>query len=282
MRGVTVTFYGVRGSTPCSSPDLCGYGGNTSCVVVESEGDDPIVLDLGTGLRNYGLTLEGAADPFRGTMLLTHLHWDHVQGLPFFGPIHHPDAQVKIYGPPEDNEPFATVLGNFMKPPYFPVCCGDLQSDVTLHNAWNESFNVGSATVMARSVPHTGLTNGYRIDVGGVSIAYISDHQEPVDDPTFVDPAVLELAADADLLIHDAQYTPEQFAQRSTWGHCTMKYALEVARQSNAKTLALFHHDPEHTDVRLDALVAETLEMAEVMGVNEVIAAREGESVKLV
>lgn len=281
MRGVKVTFYGVRGSTPCSSPDLCGYGGNTSCVVVESEGDNPIVLDLGTGLRNYGLTREGA-EPFEGTMLLTHLHWDHVQGLPFFGPLHHPDAKVTIYGPPEPESSFAEVLGEFMAPPYFPVCCGDLQSDVRLKDAWNETFAAGTATITARSVPHTGLTNGYRIDVGGVSIAYISDHQEPVDNPTFVDPAVLELAQGVDLLIHDAQYTPEQFAARATWGHCTMRYALEVAKQANAATLALFHHDPEHTDVRLDALVAETQAIAADMGLREVIAAREGESIKLV
>jgi len=246
MSAVTVTFHGVRGSTPCSSPDLCGYGGNTSCVVIENEGDAPIILDLGTGLR-----------------------WDHVQGLPFFAPIHRPGNRFAIYGPPEPDLDFGTVLGNFMKPPYFPVCCGDLIGDVSLHDAWNESFASGSATITARSVPHTGVTNGYRIDVGGVSVAYVSDHQQPLDDAKRVHENVLELCADVDLLIHDAQYTPEQFAMRSDWGHCTMEYACEVAVQSGAKTLAMFHHDPDHTDVRMDALVEETKAMGERMGVPE-------------
>ena len=281
MSAVTVTFHGVRGSTPCSSPDLCGYGGNTSCVVIEHEGDAPIILDLGTGLRSYGQTVLGD-EPFEATMLLTHLHWDHVQGLPFFAPIHRPGNRFAIYGPPEPDLDFGTVLGNFMKPPYFPVCCGDLIGEVTLHNAWNESFTSGSATITARSVPHTGVTNGYRIDVGGVSIAYVSDHQQPLDDPKRVDDKVMELCADVDLLIHDAQYTPEQFATRSNWGHCTMEYACEVAAQSNANTLALFHHDPEHTDVRMDALLKETQAMGSRLGVPEVIAAREGESIKLI
>lgn len=276
--GVTVTFHGVRGSTPCCSPDLCEFGGNTSCVVVELEGHEPIIFDMGTGLRPYGI---GHGDqPFEGSILLTHLHWDHVQGLPFFKPLHVEGSRLNIYGPPENDTSLGDLFNGLMCTPYFPIGCDNVMGDISFTDASNGRFQIGDAEVLVRPVPHTGVTNGYRVEIGGRKIAYISDHQQPIDDPTFVDEGVLELADGVDLLIHDGQYTPEQFSQRALWGHSTMAYACEVARQAEAEALVLFHHDPDNTDARLEALVEETRRYGDSLGLAEVIGAREGESVK--
>lgn len=281
MSGVRVTFHGVRGSTPCCSTELCRFGGNTSCVVIEADGEMPIILDMGTGLRNYGAGQLGAEDPFVGSILLTHLHWDHVQGLPFFAPIHRPGARLDIYGPSENDLSLADAFDGLMVPPYFPICCGDLIGDVAFHDVSADHFAIGNAKITSRPVPHVGATNGYRIEIGGYSVAYVSDHQQPLDDSTHVDDGVLELCDNADLVIHDAQYTPKQFEQRATWGHCTQDYAIEVARQAGASGLALFHHDPDNTDEILDQLVPDLQRAGDAAGIGGVFAAVEDASIVL-
>lgn len=265
---VTISFFGVRGSTPCSSPAMTRIGGNTSCVVVDREGEDPIILDVGTGLRYYGLSL--GDQPFNGTMLLSHLHWDHVQGLPFFPQLLNPVSDFQILGPPESDRTFGEALCDFVKPPYFPVSIKEICPADLLDFA-DTSLTFGSATVTARPVPHTGRTNGYRIDWDGVSVAYVPDHQEPADGS--IAESVLELARDVDLLIHDSQFTPELLAQRADWGHCTTGYAHRVAMEAGAKRLAMFHHDPLHLDDDVERLEAET---QAIPGPVEVFAAAEG------
>ena len=252
-RVLTISFWGVRGSTPCDSPSQQRYGGNTSCVVVETGGGERIIFDLGTGLRLYGESLD---DPFVGTALVTHLHWDHVQGLPFFAPLNRAGARLDVYGPGHDGATLGECFGEFMRPPYFPIRCDELAGSLSFQDLSAGSFTVGDALVTACPVPHVGETNGYRIDCDGSSVAYISDHQEPIGSPTSVDDSVLELCADVDVLIHDAQYTPAELAERETWGHCTVAYAVEVARQAGARQLVLFHHDPSRDDEMIDALVA--------------------------
>ncbi len=275
-----VTFYGVRGSTPCSSDLLRRYGGNTSCVVLEHDGQAPIILDMGTGLREFG-GVHGNKVPIEASLLVTHLHWDHVQGLPFFGPIHHPESNVRIYGPPFGEVELRDSFNGMMQPPYFPICCDQLPKGIDFVTMWDESLAIGDAKVTARSVPHVGATNGYRVEIGGKVVAYVSDHQEPLDDPTKVDPGVLELCADADLLIHDAQFTPDELLARPDWGHCTPRYALEVAAQAGVDTLAMFHHDPWHDDDMVDRLLDECIEQGRDLGVPNVIAAAEGMRVEL-
>ena len=227
------------------------FGGNTSCVVVQREDEAPIILDAGTGLRFFGL--DSGAEQFAGTMLVTHLHWDHVQGLPFFPQVLHPDSDTTIYGPPEENMSFEDAISAFVRPPYFPVSLDTLPGSVTMLDLWKESVEIGGATVTARSVPHQGRTNGYRIEWDDFSLAYVPDHQQP-DDPTYVDPGVLELADGVDLLIHDSQFTPELLEKRPNWGHCTPEYAVQVADAAGASTLCLFHHDPLHSDEVLDGI----------------------------
>ena len=265
----TVTFHGVRGSTPCHGPSTARYGGNTSCVSVETPGADPIVLDLGTGLRYFGEKFSGA--PFRGSALVTHLHWDHVQGIPFFQPLLEKGNEIDIYAPAQDNG--TTVRAAFDRiicPPAFPVDLNLFSGTFRFHDLGDSSFDIGDVHVTSRFVPHIGPTLGYRLECGGSSIAYVSDHQQPYDGSFEVPEAVLELAEGVDLLIHDSQYTPAEFEKRYYFGHCTSEFAVGVAMKSRAKRLALFHHDPVRTDEELDAVAG-----CGVAGL-EVFAAREG------
>jgi len=271
---VHVTFYGVRGSCPCPSPRNARYGGNTACVALEVDGEPPIVLDLGTGLRAFGerQPLDGT---FRGSALVTHIHWDHVQGLPFFPPADRPGAEFDIYGPAQEEGSLEDVFGDLMRPPYFPVRFSDLRGDIRFHDVTDEDLSIGNAKVRVRPVPHCGPTVGFRIDWHGASVCYISDHQAPLSLDTVAD-AVLELADGVDLLIHDAQYRPDEFEEKSHWGHCTVDYAVLVAAKADVRRLALFHHDPAHDDSELDRLLGGAQRAASGLGRCEVIAAAEG------
>jgi phosphoribosyl 1,2-cyclic phosphodiesterase len=271
---VNVTFYGVRGSTPCSDHKYLRHGGNTSCVVIESPGDDPIIFDLGTGLRTYGEEIVDRG-VFTGTTLLTHFHWDHVQGLPFFAPLLRAGASMAIYAPaPLSGGTACEAFASFICDPLFPVTIDDLPSTITTHDVADEWFTVGGDKVLARVVPHAGRTLGFRVERHGRSIAYISDHQQPIDGSFSIADSVAELAHDVDLLIHDAQYTPEQFARKATWGHSTIEYAVHVAVECGAKQLALFHHDPTHDDDALERLTADAVALGAARGL-EVFSARE-------
>jgi phosphoribosyl 1,2-cyclic phosphodiesterase len=276
---VNVTFWGVRGSTPCSCDDNRRYGGNTSCVTLEAPGLDPIVFDLGTGLRFYGESLQGAADLFRGLALVTHLHWDHVQGLPFFGPIHQPGSSLVVHGRSEGGTVDA-AFREFMRPPFFPVGPDDLPGDLSFHDLVDAELSWGRARITAADVPHTGPTNGYRVEIDGIVVVYVSDHQQPAD-PGEISPAVLELCRDADLVIHDAQFEAHELAVKADWGHCTVDYAVRVAAAAGARRLVLFHHDPSHSDDTVDRLLAEARMAATGTAVQEVIAAAEGLTVSL-
>jgi phosphoribosyl 1,2-cyclic phosphodiesterase len=272
---VQVTFHGVRGSTPCSCEGNHRYGGNTACVSLEVPGSDPVVFDLGTGLRFFGET-QPVDGSFRGHALVTHLHWDHVQGLPFCVPVNQPGAQLDVYGPPQDEIGLAAAFDEFMRPPYFPVGVADLLGEVRFHTVGEDAFVAGDAKVKARYVPHIGATLGFRVELGGATVVYISDHQQPYDGGLDVAEPALELADGADLLIHDAQFVPEEFERKRHWGHCTIDYALHVAKEAGVKRLALFHHDPAHSDAMIDELVLAANDRADVLGLEEVVAASEG------
>jgi phosphoribosyl 1,2-cyclic phosphodiesterase len=199
-----------------------------------------------------------------------------VQGLPFFAPVLRPGASFHVYGPPQDEEgTLGDAFAHFMRPPFFPVTTKDLLGDIHFHDVWDEDLELDGAKVKVRSVPHVGLTNGYRIDMGGASVAYISDHQMPLDGSHTVAEGVRELVDGVDLLIHDAQYTVDEFPQKATWGHCTTDYAVHVAREAGARRLVLFHHDPTHDDDFVDTMVARARSLADGSGI-EVLGAQEG------
>jgi phosphoribosyl 1,2-cyclic phosphodiesterase len=214
----------------------------------------------------------------------THLHFDHIQGLPFFGPALRPDTRLGIHGPRQPGSMLSEVFAAFIRPPYFPVGLHDLPAELSFFEVGNDEVKLGSARVIVREVPHVGLTVGYRVEVDGVSIAYVSDHQAPAEGGAVrltVSDSVLELCDRADLLIHDAQYSDEEFAVKAHWGHSTLAYAIHVAREAGVRRLALFHHDPTHDDDTLDAF-GRTAESSGLAGhLESIIVASEGRTLDL-
>jgi phosphoribosyl 1,2-cyclic phosphodiesterase len=235
---------------------------------------------MGTGLRYFGAT-QPQDGSFRATCLVTHLHWDHTQGLPFFTPMLQPGAELDVYAPiQDDGRPVSEVFRSTIRPPLFPISLDEWPGTFRFHDVIDDHFTVGEATVTARLVPHVGATLGYRVDWNGVSIAYISDHQQPYDGSYRASDGALELADGVDLLIHDSQYTQEEFVRKFNWGHCTVDYAVWFASKCRARTLALFHHDPTRSDDQVDAMGECAAQAGRLMGL-EVIVAREGLTVDL-
>ncbi|HTN99569.1 MAG TPA: MBL fold metallo-hydrolase, partial [Microthrixaceae bacterium] len=213
--------------------------------------------------------------------LVTHLHWDHIQGIPFFPPLLRHGAQLDIYGPVQKSGSLEGAVRTFIHPPFFPVSVDDLKGKVVFHEVSDETIEIDGVKVTAMSVPHCGTTLGYRIECDGASVAYVSDHQQPGPNAVDVAPGVLELCRDVDLLIHDAQYDDEEFLKKSDWGHCTYGYAVEVAVQAGARSLALFHHDPDRSDGQVDEFAARAAELGKARGLNNVFAAAEGMTLSL-
>jgi ribonuclease BN (tRNA processing enzyme) len=204
------------------------------------------------------------------------LHWDHVQGLPFFAPLLREGSSLDVYGPAQDDgRTLEEVVSFTIRPPLFPVSVDELPGDVTFHDTADNEFSIGAFNIIARLIPHLGPTLGFRVEHEGRSIAYLSDHQQPFDGSYSASPGALELVDGVDLLIHDAQYTQPEFKAKATWGHCTIDYAVWLAIEAGAKRLALFHHDPSRRDDDLDDLARCAVEAGERRGL-EVTAAFEG------
>ncbi len=252
-----VTMLGTRGSIPTPGARFVRYGGNTSCVAVSRDGEMPaILLDAGSGLATAGPLF--GEEPFRGSILLGHLHWDHVYGLPFFAAGDHTGARVRVHLPAQ-GDPYE-ALARFLSPPAFPIDVGGLRGDWQVIGLEPGAFEADGFELLAADIPHKGgRTFGYRIEDGTTSIAYLSDHS-PTDLGMGPDgigeyhEAALALAAGVDLLIHDSQYTPGELVEKIDWGHCSYRYPIELARRAGARHTMLFHHDPGHDDETLDAI----------------------------
>lgn len=203
---------------------------------------------------------------------MTHLHFDHVLGLPFFAPFNKPGARLQVFGPPQPEGSLEDAFNALVRPPYFPVHLGELQGEISFQDVGAERFQVGTLRVTSRLIPHVGPTLGYRIECEGRTLCYVSDHQAPSDLQTVAD-AVLELCEGADLLIHDAQYTQPEFLAKANWGHSTVEYALLVAREAGARRLCLFHHDPSHGDDKLDEMLGAARAVGEASGISVLAAA---------
>ena len=241
-----------------------------------------MILDLGSGLRPLGdrlaIRFARSGEPPKVNVLLTHLHYDHIIGLPFYGLHQDPDGHMVIYGPAGHDEGPGLTLPRAVHPPYFPVTLDEFPDQTTIHDLPVPSvFSLGGYRVMVQAVAHAGFTVGYRLEINGSSLAYLSDHQAPLDGVS-VEPSVMELCRDVDLLVHDAQYTPAEFGERSDWGHSTPDYAVRVALSAGVKRLHLFHHDPAHSDGQLDEILAGAQALSRSLGGPPVEAAREGES----
>ncbi len=254
-----VTVCGVRGSTPAPGPEFDRTGGHTSCVALAHDGSPPsLVLDAGTGIRRVTRLLGGG--PFRGSILLGHLHWDHTQGLPFFRAADRPDSAVELYVPAQgDTE---AVLSRFMSPPHFPIAPGELRGKWGFFGLEPGEHEIEGFSVLALDIPHKGgRTFGYRISDGGPAVTYISDHCPTVagagpDGLGEYHDAALRLADGCRLLFHDSQYLDEEIAEKAAFGHSACGYAVGLAERAGAARLLLFHHDPDRTDDEVDSIVA--------------------------
>lgn len=254
-----VTLWGTRGSLASPGPETARYGGNTACVQIVGDDGQVLVLDAGTGIRRLGTALP--VDLERVDILLTHLHMDHLQGLGFFRPLHLPDVQVHIWGPASPTHTLRARLTRYLSPPLFPVFLRDLECTLTLHQVPSEEIEIAGLKIKSALICHPDPTVGFRIETKGKVVTYMPDHEPALGAKVYplradwVSGAAL--ADHADLLIHDSQYTPSEYADRVGWGHSSMQQTIEFARMAQVKQLVPFHHDPSHTDADLDALFDE-------------------------
>ena len=253
-----VKLWGTRGSHAGPGPGTVRYGGHTACVEVRGGDGTVLVLDAGTGAKPLGGAL--VASSGRVDVLLTHLHLDHIQGLGFFAPLLTAGREVHIWGPSSASHDLRARLTRYLSPPLFPVRLRDLPCDLTIHDVTDSDFTIGPFEVRSMLVVHPDPTVGYRISEGGVAMAYLSDHEPALGVRRFPEgprwTSGFDLAAGVDLLIHDAQYTDEEYATRAGWGHSTFSQAVAFARLAGAAHLVTFHHDPAHSDEMLDGIAA--------------------------
>ena len=269
-----IRFWGTRGSIPTPGPTTVRYGGNTACVEVRDSTGALLVLDAGTGLRELGghLMSSNGKAPLNVDLLLSHLHWDHIQGIPFFRPAFVPKSSLRIIGP-KQSRPLKELLGMGMDDPFFPVDLDDLPAKLEIgemHDGSDE--RIGPYRVRAVSIFHPAPCLAYRIEVDGRSVVYATDTEDPFSGKPN---PVIGLAEGADTLIHDAQFLPSDF--KATWGHSTIDAAIDVAARAKVKRLVLFHHDPERNDDALDHIGRDAQRAGrERLSGLEVLVAREG------
>jgi len=287
--GCQITFWGVRGSVPTPGPATVRYGGNTSCVEVRADGQI-IVLDAGTGIRPLGLALarEFDGEPINLTVLITHTHWDHIQGFPFFLPAYQPKNTIRVLGYEGARKGLAGTLAGQMESPYFPIALQEMPGNVVIEELQSFSFQLGLIHATAATVNHPGIAVGYRLATSGGVIAYLPDN-EPFqelsaagaqDQADLQNGKLIEFIRDADVLIIDSQYDSEEYSHHIGWGHGCVDDVVHLAILANVKRLYLFHHDPGHDDERIDAMLAHA--RAEARGsIMEVFAATEGEVLTL-
>ena len=250
-----VTLFGTRGSIPAPGPETIRYGGNTAAVEVCGKDGTVLVLDAGTGIRRLGTHLSATA---RVDILLSHLHMDHIQGLGFFGPLFNPRTNVHVWGPASSVHTLEARLARYLSPPLFPVHLRDLPN-VVCHEVPCPAFDIGPFRIRTSLICHPGPTVGYRIESDDGIVAYLCDHEPALGLPNGQWPSSdwisgYDIAANADLLIHDAQYTDEEYECCIGWGHSTYRHAFEFAARVGAKRIVPFHHDPSHDDEMLDRL----------------------------
>ena len=271
------TFYGVRGSVPAPGPTTARYGGNTSCVEVVLQDQTIVILDAGTGLRALGAQLLEDDRHRQVHLLLSHTHWDHILGLPFFGPLWRKDSEVLVYPLPTDaQERFQRTIFDDI---HFPVSSNDIPAKVGFVKPTEEPWRIGSASIRRIALNHPGSAQGFRIeDADGSAITYLTDneliHNAP-DDPAL--DALARFSEGSALLIHDSQYIVADMPGKSGWGHSVVDNVLTLGARSEARKLILFHHDPNRTDQDLDAIGDTSTErMKAVSKATEIVVASEG------
>ncbi len=262
-----VRFWGVRGSIASPGPATAEVGGNTSCVELVC-GETRIILDAGTGLRGLGNALVAGRAPVEATLLLSHYHWDHIQGLPFFVPVYMKSTSLTIVGAANGVASVREALEHQMRAPVFPVRLDEVGARIATKEVRPaDVFEVGEAVVRVARGNHPGGVVAYRVEHEGKSVVYATDTEHYA----CVDPALRALAEGADVLVYDAQYLPEEYASKLGWGHSTYAHGVELARAAGVSTYVLFHHDPARTDAEVAAMEARARE-----AFRGAVAAREG------
>ena len=256
-----ISLWGVRGSIPTSGSNTKYYGGSTSCAVV-TDGESVLVLDAGSGIAQFDLSNYPGIR--RLDILLTHLHLDHIQGLGFFKPLFNPNMEIHIWGPSGSTKSLHARLSRYLSPPLFPVLIRDLPCRLILHEVGNTEFQIGNLTIYSAYLIHPGPTVGYRISDGKSNFTYMPDHEPSlgqcgmINDPNWI--SGYDLAANADLLYHDGQYSTKEYSSRVGWGHSSLEDALQYAKRSGVKHLVIGHHDPSHSDDQLHEMFNELKE----------------------
>lgn len=249
-----VKLWGTRGSLASTGPDTLEYGGDTAASELIGPHGEVVILDAGSGIRRIGEQLP--TETSHVDILLTHLHMDHIQGLGFFNPLFDPTISVRIWGPGSTTLSLRQRLTRYLSPPLFPVMLRDLEG-VTLHEIEPPAeFELGTLTVRAELITHPGPTLGFRIESDDATVAYLPDHEPALGVPKFPEAPAwtsgYDLARHADVLVHDSQYTEEEYKVRVGWGHSTFDHAVAFATLAEVGSLVTFHHDPSHTDDMLD------------------------------
>ncbi|MEX2260354.1 MAG: response regulator [Bryobacteraceae bacterium] len=287
-----VRFWGTRGSIATPGPDTIHFGGNTSCVELTTNDGHRFVVDCGTGARPLGAHwMANVSKPVRASILIGHTHWDHIQGFPFFAPVFIPGNEFSVYAPNGEESSLQKVLAGQMEFTYFPVDLGQLPATLKYYDLAEGVHRIGGAQVEAQYMNHPAATLGYRIQADGVTVAYLTDH-EPFSETLWrhgAPPGKMEsilhdgdrrharFMAGADLVIHDAQYTPEEYPAKKNWGHSTYEYVAGLAAAAGVRKLALTHHDPTHSDAFLADLESRAKDAARGWGAStEVFCAYEG------
>lgn len=256
-------FLGTRGTYPISKRSVKKYGGDTPCLQVRHD-QERLILDAGTGI--LGINADRYVDLPHIHILLTHLHLDHIQGLAFFKPLFIPGKKVTIWGPAGHSETLRTRLNRYLSPPIFPVALRDIPCELTINELDNSEIQIGSFSIRSEFIIHRGPTLGYRIECGNKTLAYLPDHEPMISSPSLYDGdkwvSGFYLAQDADVLIHDTQYTEEEYATRNGFGHSSIQHTINFARRTHCKRVFMFHHDPEHNDKFLAGMLSTARDLA--------------------
>jgi phosphoribosyl 1,2-cyclic phosphodiesterase/DNA-binding response OmpR family regulator len=279
-----LTFWGTRGSIAKPGPAFARYGGNTSCVELRSRSGTPVVVDCGTGGHGLGQRLISTGRANRGHLLISHTHWDHIQGIPFFAPLFMAENTWDVYGPGGLSQGLRGTLAGQMEHTYFPIGLDQFAATIRYHDLVEGTFSIDDLRVVARYLNHPALTLGYRFEAEGASLVYSCDHEPHSlgsasgDSPlNGADQRHADFLADADLVIHDAQYTADDFPAKAGWGHSPVEYVVRLCREAGVRKLVLTHHDPLREDDALDRILEGVRRDLQKDGSKlEVIAAYEG------
>ncbi len=251
-----IRCWGARGSIPVSGKDYLRYGGNTTCLEIRNNRDDILLVDAGSGIREAGNAF--LADGRRDfTLLLTHAHWDHIMGFPFFKPLYRHDATINIWGCPFAQDSIREMLARVMFAPYFPIKYDDIHANVTYAEICIETYQLGDLTITPIALSHPNQGTGYKFSEAGKSFVFLTDNELGLQHEGGLSyDNYIEFCHGADLLIHDAEYLDEEYPKRRGWGHSTIEQATSLALDAGVKQLGLFHHNQERIDTEVDNLVA--------------------------